>query len=607
MELRDYVRVLRRSWMLMLAFVVLGGLLAAGSTWRSTKEYAASVTMVVSSPDNADGAASAYQGGLLSQQRVKSYANLVASDRVAMAVIHRLHLRTTPDQLRGQVTAQAVPDTVLLKATVRDRDPRQATSIADAVGEEFSDAVAMIERPADDSPPSVRVNVWERAKLPTSPVAPQPTRNMALGLLLGLILGITAAIVRFRLDTSISGQDDARDVTDLPNLAMINYDTESVRRPLITNARPHSARAEAFRQLRTNLQFVDVDAGPRSILVSSSVPGEGKTTTVCNLAISLAQGGHRVCLIEGDLRRPSFSGYLGVESAAGLTSVLIGAADLDDVLQPWGEGRVGAGKIEVLASGPVPPNPSELLGSQNMADLIDLLHTRFDFVLLDAPPLLPVTDAAVLATRADGVLLVARVGRTRREQLRRATETLRAVDARMVGTVLNMVPTKGPDAYYFGQYSSYAPRGRHARAAAARATRMLAPDSGVRPAGGRESVTVPAARESADADPQGTGVRREVAGREVAVREVAVRDAAVRDAAGRDAAGSTGGGRSGGDRSGGVQARSRAGFRRRGPAQPDGGRQPGDAGTGDAGATAGPAEAGMAPGGRRAIRPPSGR
>ena len=482
-ELRDYVRVLRRSWMLVLAFVVLGGLLAAGATWRSTKEYAASVTMVVSSPDNAEGAASAYQGGLLSQQRVKSYANLVASDRVASAVIHRLHLRTTPDQLRGQVTAQAVPDTVLLRATVRDQDPRQATSIANAVGEEFSDAVAMIERPADDGPPSVRVNVWERAKLPTSPVVPQPTRNMALGLLLGLVLGITAALVRFRLDTSISGRDDARDITDLPNLALINYDSDSARRPLITSARPHTARAEAFRQLRTNLQFVDVDAGPRSILISSSVPGEGKTTTVCNLAISLAQGGHRVCLIEGDLRRPSFSGYLGVESAAGLTSVLIGAADLDDVLQPWGEGRVGAGKIEVLASGPVPPNPSELLGSQNMADLIDLLHTRFDFVLLDAPPLLPVTDAAVLATRADVVLLVARVGRTRREQLRRATEALRAVDAKIVGTVLNMVPTKGPDAYYYGQYSSYIPRGRHARADSVRSFRIPAPDAGMRPAG----------------------------------------------------------------------------------------------------------------------------
>ncbi len=514
----------------MVACMVLGGLLAATTTWRTTKEYAASVTMVVSSPDNAEGAASAYQGSLLSQQRVKSYANLVASERVAASVIDRLHLKTTPEMLRGQISAQAVPDTVLLRATVRDRVPRRAQSIADAVGESFSLAVAQIEAPTDDEPPSVRVSVWERAKLPVTPISPQPTRNLALGVLLGLIAGIAAALVRFRLDTSISGEEDARESTDLPNLAMIAYDADAVRRPLIINARPHSARAEAFRQLRTNLQFVDVDAGPRSILVSSSVPGEGKTTTICNLAISLAQGGARVCLIDGDLRRPSFGEYLGVESAAGLTSVLIGAADLDDVLQPWGEGRVGEGRVEVLASGPVPPNPSELLGSKGMADLIELLQARFDIVLIDAPPLLPVTDAAVLATRAEGVLLVARVGRTSREQLRRAAEALRAVDARMVGTVLNMVPTKGPDAYYFGQYSNYASRGRHARAATVRAAGIPAPDVGVgparpigapvsagtssaaasgrsggtRPAGGdrgREAVSVPAAREPIDADP----------------------------------------------------------------------------------------------------------
>ncbi|WP_396230561.1 YveK family protein, partial [Frankia sp. ACN1ag] len=131
----------------MVACVVLGGLLAAASTWRATKEYAASVTMVVSSPDNAEGAASAYQGGLLSQQRVKSYANLVASERVAASVIDRLHLKSTPEALRGQISAQAVPDTVLLRATVRDRVPRRAQSIADAVGESFSVAVAQIEAP----------------------------------------------------------------------------------------------------------------------------------------------------------------------------------------------------------------------------------------------------------------------------------------------------------------------------------------------------------------------------------------------------------------------------------------------------------------------------
>ncbi|CAI7974568.1 non-specific protein-tyrosine kinase [Frankia sp. Hr75.2] len=483
MELRDYVRVLRRSWLLVLTCALLGGLLAATATWRATKIYAATVTMVVSSSGSDEGMASAYQGGLLSEQRVKSYANLVASERVAAAVIDQLNLDDSASQLRGRIEAQAVPDTVLLRAVVRDADPHRAQSIADAVGEAFSAAVARIERPAEDQPPSVRVRVWEKAKLPAAPVSPQPVRNIALGVLLGLMISIGAALLRHRLDTSVTGESDVRAVTGLPNLAMIAYDAGAGRRPLIIHANPHSPRAEAFRQLRTNLQFVDVDTAPRSILISSSLPGEGKTTTICNLAIILAQGGARVCLVEGDLRRPSFGEYLGIESAAGLTSVLIGAADLDDVLQPWGEGRVGDGRVEVLPSGPVPPNPSELLGSRNMADLIDVLCTRFDFVLIDAPPLLPVTDAAVLATRVDGVLLVARAGRTRREQIRRAADALRAVDARVIGSVLNMVPTKGADAYYYGRYE-YAPRARHARSGDRSGVRLPgATDRGLRPAG----------------------------------------------------------------------------------------------------------------------------
>jgi capsular exopolysaccharide synthesis family protein len=509
-EIRDYVRVLRRSWSLVLVCVVLGGLLAAAATWRATKVYAASVTMMVSSSsDQADGAASAYQASLLSQLRVKSYAELIASDRVAAAVIRRLGLPEDPDSLRGRLDAQAVPDTVLLRATVQDPDPGRAQQIADAVGDVFSQAIERIEQPVEGKPPTVHVHVWERAKLPTGPVSPRPTRNLALGVLLGLLASIAVALLRHRLDTSIAGEEDAGAVSGIPALASIVFDPEAASRPLLVQVSPHAPRAESFRQLRTNLQFVDIDAGPRVILVTSPVPAEGKTTTSLNLAITLARSGARVCLLEGDLRRPCFAGYLGVESAAGLTSVLIGAADLDDVLQPWGEGRVGDGRIEVLPSGQVPPNPSELLGSRGMADIIDTLSARFDMVLIDAPPLLPVTDAAVLAARVDGTLLVVRIGRTRREQLRRAVEALRVVDARMIGTVLNMVPAKGATAYHYGYGYSYAPRGRHSRSAHSPWPRRKAgvPDAagdvGVRPAVPAIPVQRPSASSALEMDEHG--------------------------------------------------------------------------------------------------------
>lgn len=151
--------------------------------------------------------------------------------------------------------------------------------------------------------------------------------------------------------------------------------------------------------------------------------------------------------MEADLRRPRLGEYLGLEGAIGLTDALVGRAELDDLLQPWGDGQ-----LRVLTSGPTPPNPSELLGSQQMADLLRELEAQADLVILDAPPLLPVTDAAVLAAQASGAMVVVRSGQTTREQASRAVEILRGVDAHVYGVVLNMVPTKGPGAYRYGYY-----------------------------------------------------------------------------------------------------------------------------------------------------------
>jgi capsular exopolysaccharide synthesis family protein len=230
-------------------------------------------------------------------------------------------------------------------------------------------------------------------------------------------------------------------------LGGIAFDPDAAKRPLIVQNDPHSPRAEAFRQLRTNLQFVDIANHPKSIVVTSSVPGEGKSTSTANLAITLAAAGSTVALVEGDLRRPRVADYMGVEGAVGITNVLIGQATLDDVLQPWGNGR-----LQVLACGPVPPNPSELLGSQPMDDLLRSLEKQFDYVIIDSPPLLPVTDAAVVSRLAGGAVIVAGSGKVNREQLRRSLEILDAVDVRLLGILINRLPTKGPDSYSYYSY-----------------------------------------------------------------------------------------------------------------------------------------------------------
>ena len=215
-------------------------------------------------------------------------------------------------------------------------------------------------------------------------------------------------------------------------------------RSATTNSR--TARAEALRQLRTNLQFVDVDQPVKTLVITSAIPGEGKSSTACNLALLFAETGRRVLLIDADLRRPRIADYFGLEGAVGLTTILAGRATPEDVVQPWSDG------LWVLPSGFVPPNPSELIGSRHMADLLGGFREAFDMVILDCPPLLPVTDGAVAAARADGALLLARAGKTTSTQITAAVNALHKVDARLLGCVFNMVRSDGGDAYQYYNY-----------------------------------------------------------------------------------------------------------------------------------------------------------
>jgi len=461
MTLRDYVRVLRTGWRLLLALTVLGVALSAALTLARTPMYEGSAQLFVSASQPEGGTVTGLQqGSQFAQQRVKSYADIVNSRRVTEPVIARLELALTPAQLAARITATATVDTVLMRVAVRDPSPVDAQRIAQAVALRFTEVATALETPLGGSTSPVKVSVVRDAELPTAPVSPRKGLDIGLGLLVGLALGAGISVLREALDGSIKSSDVIEEVLSLPTVGVIGYDADSAKQPLIVHDDPRSPRAEAFRQLRTNLQFLDVDHPPRSIVLTSSLPSEGKSTTACNLALALTQAGVRVILVDGDLRRPRVASYLGIEGAVGLTDVLAGRADADDVLQPWGDGR-----LMVLPSGPTPPNPSELLGSTQMTTLMAELESRADLVLVDAPPLLPVTDSSVLASVCDGVILVVRSGRTTREQAARAVETLRRVDANTYGVVLNMAPSKGPDAYAYGY--GYAPepvrQARHRR------------------------------------------------------------------------------------------------------------------------------------------------
>jgi succinoglycan biosynthesis transport protein ExoP len=318
-----------------------------------------------------------------------------------------------------------------------------------------------LETPDGGTTSTVKVTTVQAADLNGTPVSPNTTRNLALGAVLGLLLGLGLTLLRSRLDNTVKSAEDVREFANAGVIGTVLEDPQLAEAHLIADLDQQSVSAESYRSIRTNLQFLDVDRPPRVIVVSSSVPGEGKSTLAVNLATVLAQSGSRVALVEADLRRPRVTRYMGLISGAGLTNVLAGTAALHEVAQPWGEG-----KLTVLAAGPMPPNPSEMLGSAQMRSLLDELRAANDYVIIDAPPLLPVTDAAVLSVLSDGCVLATRFGTTRREELAEAAASLARIDARLLGVVLNRVPqAAGATRGYGYTYSYEADPGRETTAA----------------------------------------------------------------------------------------------------------------------------------------------
>ena len=275
---------------------------------------------------------SAYTGSLLSQQRVTSYVDVAKSRLIAQAVIKQLGLTLSPDAVASMMSVDNPLDTVLLNLSVSNPDPVLAQRIASAWVDQLTQEVNRIEQVGTDGNPLFKVSVVQPATLPTTPYSPRPKLNLALGLLVGLAVGVGAAVLRETLDTRVKTVAALPAIAGAPLLGALATDRDIPKHPLIVRDRPHSPQSEAIRALRTNLQFVDVDHRPRTILVTSALPREGKSTVAANLAVALAEAGTGVALVEADLRRPSLAERMGLEGGSGLTDVLIGRAAIGDVI-----------------------------------------------------------------------------------------------------------------------------------------------------------------------------------------------------------------------------------------------------------------------------------
>lgn len=447
MELQDYWAILRKRWLSIAVFTVLGAALAIAVSLVTTPLYQASTQLYVSVKAG-ESSSDLLQGSNFTRQQVSSYTQLVTSPLVLEPVIEELGLEDRSEVLASRVSASSPLNTSLINVAVTDENPAMAAATADAIAKEFKTVIADLETPSDGGASAVKISIVRDAVSPEGPSSPNLKLNLALGVLVGLAVGVGVAVLRAVLDTRVRSDADVARVTDTSVIGVIPDDPDAPQHPLIVQSSPHSQRSEAFRRLRTNLQFLDIADRPQSIVITSSLPGEGKSTTSINVAITLADAGTRVALIDADLRRPSVAKYMGLEGKVGLTTVLIGRASVEDVIQPWGNGY-----LHVLPAGQVPPNPSELLGSLAMANLLDKLTSQYDVVIIDTAPLLPVTDAAILSKLTGGALLVVGADKLHRNQLAESVGALETVGARILGIVVNRQKRKQSDQYAYYDYS----------------------------------------------------------------------------------------------------------------------------------------------------------
>ena len=450
MELLQYWRLLRQNRLLIAATTLAGLILSIVITFTTTPIYQANAELFVSTPASTLDISALATGSSFSQQRVKSYAQIISSPLTLDPVIKQLGLKTTPQELAGAINASAPLDTVLITLTVSDTDPKRAADIANAVADQFGLTVGDLELHGIGVDSPVKVSTVKSAVPPAAPSSPKKSINIALGFLVGFGVGIGIASLRQLLDNTVKNEDDLQET---PLLAAIGFDTMADEKPLITQIGRYASRTEAFRTLRTNLQFVNPDDHPQAIVITSSLPGEGKSTTAANIALSLAQAGAKVILVDADLRRPKIPVYMEMSTLGeGVSELISGKKKMTPAVVKQLSHTYEKTGLKVLVSGRVPPNPSELLGSNKFDELMTILRKQYEYIIIDCPPLLPITDAAVVAAKADGAIIVIHAGVTKKPHFVGSRDAIQSVGSPVLGVVLNKIPEAALEYEYGYRY-----------------------------------------------------------------------------------------------------------------------------------------------------------
>jgi capsular exopolysaccharide synthesis family protein len=466
--LRQYVGAARRRYRVIVAVTAAAVGTAVALSVTQTPVYKATMKIVVGQGNSLFAPSVSYAV----QPLTATMGNLVKSNIVATRVIEGAGLRgETPQSLLRRVTVVVDPTTSVIQVDVRDHSKARAVTIAERIGVVFSDLVrerfgSAAGPPTTGTPtptPSAPLSatVFDPAHALTAPVSPKPLRNAVIAFFLGLVLGLIAAFLREHVDNKLRDREAVESAFGLPVIGQVPFvrmrDGAPPRHVVLSG---HAA--EPYRALRANLQYLGVKRPLRTILVTSGAPSQGKTTVTANLAVAIASSGASIVAVEGDLRRPELAKALGCNALGrGLTNVLVGTGPLEEELLevPIADLPTGSvATVSLLPSGALPPNPSELLSSQQMRDVLDRLTGLYHHVVIDSPPLLLVSDPLELASMVDGVVLVARRDDATTDEAREIRAIAERLDLPLLGVVLT--DTSTPELYY----GAYEPAGTPRRA-----------------------------------------------------------------------------------------------------------------------------------------------
>lgn len=445
--------ILARWWVLVLAAIIGGGAAFAYSSTQPALYQSSASTYF--SMRSATSGSDINQGSTYAQNQMLSFAELATSALVLDKVREELDLDLSDTKITQMTTLTIPQNTVILEVRAASTDPKFSAELANSIAKNLASTVESVAPKDEAGNTTIAARVIDPATAPEFQFSPNKQRDALLGAFAGGLLAALIVALWGLLDTRVRNAEVVRRVTDVPVIGAIPQNKDRGRRPVVvTNSNGPSA--EAYRGVRSSLRFAAIERPVTAIGVTSSIPGEGKTTTAVNIALTYAEAGVKVLLVDADFRRPMVAEILGLDNTVGLTSMLVDSLDFDSAKLTWGDSR-----LMVLPAGEVPPNPAELLASARMAEVMTELRKHVDVIVIDTAPMLAVADATVIAPLLDTMLVVADSSRVRSAQLERAVESLKAVGTQIAGIVLTRVKKTRNSTYHY--YSEPTPRLRRRR------------------------------------------------------------------------------------------------------------------------------------------------